>query len=128
MLWVLVLWIGVSLALALSGSMLLGQLAAVSGAVVFGLVVNAAIGGTIPRALVPGLTSLFAGLLVCGYFYAELPWTGGMLLALAPSFALLLPRTRTSLSWELLRGMAVTVPVIAAVILAYRASPKLDYY
>jgi len=127
-LWVLMLWIGISLALALSGSMLLGQLAAVSGAVVFGLVVNAAISGTILRAIVPGLTTLFTGLLVCGYFYAELPWTSGMLLALAPLLALLLPGKRTSFRWELLRTLVVTVPVIAAVILAYRASPKLDYY
>lgn len=126
-LWLLVATGGTSIALAMSGSILLGQLAAVLAAVVFGLASAAVIGTPTEPAIVPGLATLYIGLVACGYFYAELPWSSAVLLAIAPSTSFLI-RGRESTKHDLLRAAIAVVPVVAAVALAFKNSPPIDYY
>lgn len=118
--------LGAGVALLLSGSIVLGQ---------FGLVLTAAaLGATLPgsRPLSPSSASLaaFAGifspLLVSGYFYAELP-AGSALLLWATGPLVLICRATISARILALRIGAVLVCVVVAVVLAFRASPPLDY-
>lgn len=127
LLWLLAIGGGTSVALAISGSMLLGQLAAVLAAAVFGLIVASVAGAITERAIVPGIAAVFSGLIACGYFYAELPWTSALLLVVAPVLSLVV-RGETTTRREILRAIVVAVPVGAAVALAFRASPPVDYY
>jgi hypothetical protein len=127
LLWFLVIAAGVSVALAISGSMMLGQLAAVLSAVVFALIAAAAFGAHTERAVVPALAAIFIGLIACGYFYAELPWSSALLLVISPAMSLI-DRAEASVRRELLRAATVAVPVAGAVALAFRASPPVDYY
>jgi hypothetical protein len=121
---------GTSVALMLSGSMLLGQ---------FGMALAAALGGSVAvcwffpdlpfaRGAVPVLTALLASLWLSGYFYADLPAFSALLLFLA-SGAALLPVGGGMSPWKgaLLRAGIVLVPVGIAVVVAVRASPPLDY-
>jgi hypothetical protein len=127
LLWLLVAAAGASLALALSGSMLLGQLAAVLAAVVCGVIGASVAGACAERAIVPGVATLFVGLITCGYFYAELPWSSTLLLAISPGLAMIVRGVGT-VRTDLLRAVIVAVTVGAAVMLALRASPPIDYY
>lgn len=127
LLWLLVIGSGASVALAISGSMLLGQLAAVFAAVVVGLIVASAAGAITERAIVPGIAALFIGLIACGYFYAELPSSSALLLVGAPVLILVI-RGETTTRQEILRAVVVAVPVGVAVALAFRASPPVDYH
>jgi hypothetical protein len=126
LLWLLVICGGTSAALAMSGSMLLGQLAAVLAAVVLGIMVASAAGAPVECAVVPALSTLFIGVVACGYFYAELPWSSALLLVLAPALALL-ALGKPSLRQDLLRAVLVAAPVAAAIVLVFRASPSLEY-
>jgi hypothetical protein len=126
LLWLLVICGGTSAALAMSGSMLLAQLSAVLAAVVFGLSVASAAGVPVECAVVPALSTLFIGLVACGYFYAELPWSSALLLVLA-SAPTLLVLGKTSPRHDLLRAAVVAAPVAVAIWLAFRASPSLEY-
>jgi hypothetical protein len=126
LLWLLVICGGTGAALAMSGSILLGQLAAVLAAVVVGLSVASAAEVPVECAVVPALSTLFIGLVACGYFYAELPWSSALFLVLAPALALLV-LGKASLRLDLLRAGVVAAPVAAAIWLAFRASPSLEY-
>jgi hypothetical protein len=122
----LVILAGTSVALAISGSMMLGQLAAVLSAVIFGLSGASAFGAVGRPAIVPVLATLFIGLIACGYFYAELPMSSAVLLVIAPATSLLL-RDEPSFRRELLRAVIAAFPVAAALVLAFRASPPAEY-
>jgi hypothetical protein len=114
-------------ALMLSGSIFLGQLAAVLGAAVFGSLVFAA--GKVPlgRGIVPVFSLLLGALLVSGYFFADLPLTSAMALALAPAFALIpIGRPGKLLAFGI-RSALVSLPILVALMLAFRASPPLSY-
>jgi hypothetical protein len=127
LLWLLLLVAGLSAALGLSGSLMLAQLAAGLASVVFGLMVASFAGVTTERTVVPALAVIYVGLIASGYFYSELPWTSASLLALPPALILLIPGEPTFRK-DLLRTAVAMVPTIAAVVLAARASPPMDYY
>ena len=82
-----------------------------------------------PSGAAAPLGLVCAGLWLSGFFYAELPATSALLLALAPAVALLPVRTERHSQWRVLayRTTFVTVPVAIAVVLALHASPPLDY-
>lgn len=79
------------------------------------------------HGIAPAVSVLLGLLLVSGYFFAELPGPSAILLAGAPILALI-PTGRLS-AWPsaALRIVLVSLPVVAGVILALRASPPLDY-
>jgi hypothetical protein len=113
LLWMLMICGGTSAVLAMSGSMLLGQLAAVLAAVITGLTVASACGACAESAVIPGFSTLLIGLVACGYFYA-------------PALALFV-RGKEPLRQDLLRAAVVAVPVAVAIMLAFRASPSFEY-
>jgi hypothetical protein len=114
-------------ALMLSGSMLLGQFAAVLGAAVFGSLVLTARKVALGRGIVPVFSLLMGTLLVSGYSFAELPPTSAVLLAFAPVLALIPIGTPRKVLAFGIRSAFVSVPVVAALILAFRSSPPLTY-
>ena len=114
-------------ALMLSGSMLLGQFAAVLAAAVFGTLVLAVGKVAMGRGIVPVFSLLLGTLLVSGYFFAELPAASAVLLAFAPVLALGSISITNKLLAFGVRAALVSVPVIAALVLAFRSSPPLDY-
>ena len=123
----LVVGAGISGALMLSGSFLLGQFGAVFAGAIFAALVfslrwPAGIEGSAPVFAV-----LLGVLLVSGYFFADLPGPSAVLLAGAPVLALI-PTGRVS-GWlsAALRIILVSLSVAAAVIFAFRASPPLYY-
>lgn len=114
-------------ALMLSGSMLLGQFAAVLGGAVFGSLVLAARKIALGRGIVPLFSLLLGALLISGYFFAELPVASAMLLAFSPVLALV-PMNMSSKFLALgMRAMLVSAPIVVALFLAFRSSPPLDY-
>ena len=126
-----VLCAGVCLALILSGSLLLGQLACILTAIAsagFLLIIAVRVhfhptGAAAPFSLV------CAGLLLSGFFYAELPRASALLLALAPAIAFLPVGKKTQSQARVLiyRLAFVALPVAIAVVLALHASAPLDY-
>lgn len=114
-------------ALMLSGSMLLGQFAAVLGAAVFGSLVFTARKVALGRGIVPVFSLLLGALLVSGYFFAELPVASAMLLAFAPVLAVIPIGMPSKILAFGIRAALVSVPVIVALVLAFRSSPPLDY-
>jgi hypothetical protein len=123
----LVVSAGTSGALMLSGSFLLGQFGAVFagaifGALVFSLRCPAGMEGIAP------LFAVFLGvLLLSGYFFADLPGLSAVLLAGAPVLALMPTGGLTGLPSAALRIILVSLPVAAALVFAFRASPPLYY-
>jgi hypothetical protein len=123
---------GTGVALMLSGSMLLGQLAMVLAAalgaiVAVALLLPKAVEG---RGVVPVAVALLASLWLSGYFYSDLPLASALLLAAASFPALVLISLSEKIpSWKglLLRAGIVSIPVAISVFLAFRASPPLDY-
>jgi hypothetical protein len=113
--------------LMLSGSMLLGQFAAVLAAAVFGSLVFTIRRVNLGRGIVPVFSVLVGALLVSGYFFAELPANSAALIAFAPALALIPIRMPSKLVAFGIRAALVSVPVIVALVLAFRASPPLDY-
>lgn len=114
-------------ALMLSGSMLLGQFAAALGAAVFGSLVFTARKVALGRGIVPVFSLLMGTLLVSAYFFAELPLTSAVLLAFAPVLALTpVGLTGNHLAFGI-RSAFVSIPIVAALVLAFRASPPLSY-
>ena len=71
-------------------------------------------------------------LLLCGYFYSELPAASALLLAASPLAAVAVPRARYAnrgaLSATAVPALAAAAPIVAAVVLAYATSPPLDPY
>ena len=126
-----VLCAGTCVALMLSGSLLLGQLASVLtaiAAICFLLII------AMPALFQPGgavapLSLICAGLWLTGFFYADLPAASAVLLAIAPALALLPGGGKNHSRWLELacRTGLVAIPVVVAVVLAFRASPPLDY-
>jgi hypothetical protein len=119
------------IALILSGSLLLGQLACILSAIAATcfLLIIAVTAPFHPGGAAAPLSLVCAGLWLSGFFYAELPAASALLLALAPAIALL-PVGKESYSQSRVlayRIAFVAVPVVLAVVLAYHASPPLDY-
>jgi hypothetical protein len=77
----LVICAGTFGSLMLSGSMLLGQFAAVLGAVVFGCLVLTTRRVALGRGIVPVFSLLLVTLLLSGYFFAELPAVSAALMS-----------------------------------------------
>jgi len=114
-------------ALMLSGSMLLGQFASVLAAAVFGSLLFAVRKVPLGHGVIPVFCLLLGALLVSGYFFASLPPVSGVLLAFAPVLALA-PIGKPSRLLALgVRTALVSVPVIIALVVAFRSSPPLDY-
>ena len=120
---------GTCIALMLSGSLLLGQLACILTAIAPTCLIVALAGPFHPSGAAAPLSLVCAGLWLSGFFYAELSAASALLLALAPAMALLPlgkeshPRSRVLAC----RIVFVAVPVAIAVVLALHASPPLDY-
>ena len=123
---------GTGAALMLSGSMLLGQFAMILAAAL-GAILAAAF--LLPRAVegrgvVPVAVALLASLWLSGYFYSELPLASALLLAAASLPALFMISLSERLSsWRavVMRAGIVIIPVAISVLLAFLASPSLDY-
>jgi hypothetical protein len=113
--------------LMLSGSMLLGQFAAVLAAAVFGSLVFTICRVNLSRGIVPVFSLLAGTLLVSGYFFAELPASSAALIAFAPALALLPINMPSNLVAFGIRAALVSVPAIVALVLAFRSSPPLSY-
>lgn len=118
---------GTSGALMLSGSMLLAHYAAVLAGAVCGSLVFSARNVALGRGIVPLLSLLLGTLLISGYFFAELPAAAAGLLAFAPVFALIPIGLRSKTFALLVRATMVSIPILLALVLAFRSSPPLDY-
>ena len=114
-------------ALMLSGSILLAQLATVLGAAIFGTLVLTIRRLAPGNGMAPVFSLLLGALLISGYFFASLPATSGALLIVAPVLALVPAGKPAIFRAFVVRAALVLVPVVVAVILAFRASPPLDY-
>lgn len=112
-------------ALMLSSSILLGQLAAILGAALFGSLVFTMRKVDLGRGIVPLFSLLLSALVISGYFFAELPITSALLLAFAPVAALIPIGLPGKLLTSVLRMALVSVPVGIAVLWAFRSSPSL---
>ena len=112
--------------LMLSGSMLLGQFAAVLAGAVFGTLVFPLRGVNLGREIAPVFSLLLVALLLSGYFFAELPATSAALLAFAPVLALIPLRMQRRLAFPV-RAALVFLPILVALVLAFRSSPPLIY-
>lgn len=122
---------GTSVALMVSGSMRLGQLALIfATAVAVSWLVACPIPSlSLRRGAVPIVIVLLPGFWLSGYFYAELPAVSALMLAFSPVLALV-PFDNFPLSrkWaSCLPTGLVLVAVAAAVGIAIRASPPLDH-
>lgn len=121
---------GTGLALMLSGSMLLGQLAlvlaAAGGAIVaVGLFLPNAVNG---RGIAPVAGAVLSGLWLIGYFFSELPPASALLLAGSSIPALMLvlfDESGNPRRGLLLRAIVAAVPAALAVFLTWRASPSM---
>jgi hypothetical protein len=118
---------GAAIALMLSGSLLLGQLAAVLTAAVFGSVILGFRHVTIGKGVTPVVATLFSALVVSGYFFAELPAQSALLLAVAPALTLVRTGNLPGLWAVAVRAGLVAAVVLIAVITAFLASPPLEY-
>jgi hypothetical protein len=125
---------GAAVALALSGSLLLGQLA---GALAVGVAAAVPVAWRRPapilsRGAIGVFVVVLAGLWTAGVHYADLPLHAGLLIAGAPALLALgqLPPVRRLKGWQsaLVRAGAVLLPVALAVALAAQASPPLGMY
>jgi hypothetical protein len=124
-----VLCAGTCVALMLSGSLLLGQLACILTAITATclLLIIAVTAPSRPSGAAVPLGLVCAGLWLSGFFYAELPAPSAMLFAIAPALALVPVAKESHPRW---RGLAcrtafVAVPVVLAVVIAFRLSPPL---
>jgi len=79
------------------------------------------------EGIAPVFALLSGALLVSGYFFANLPGPSAVLLATAPALALIPTGRLSGLPGAALRIILVSLPVAAAVIFAFRASPPLYY-
>jgi hypothetical protein len=113
-------------ALMLSGSILLGQFAAVLGAAVLGSLVFTVGKIALGQGMVPVFSLLIGALLVCGYFFADLPLTSAIMLALAPALALVPIGKPGKLLAFGIRFAFVSIPILVALVVAFRASPPLS--
>ncbi|HEX7516733.1 MAG TPA: hypothetical protein VF345_05545 [Chthoniobacterales bacterium] len=117
---------GTSGGLMLSGSMLLGQFAVILAAAVLGTLVFTIRKVNLGRGIAPVFSLLLVALLLSGYFFAELPATSAVLMAFAPVLALI-PIRMLALPAFGVRAVLVSVPILVALVLAFRSSPPLSY-
>jgi hypothetical protein len=126
--------VGAALALALSGSLALGQLAgSLAAALGAAWVVSLLPGGqAVPGAGIAVPALVLGGLVLSGRFYSELPASSALLLAAAPGAALGLPPrpagARGGTVHALVPGLLALVPAAAAVAWAWWTSPPLEPY
>lgn len=113
-------------ALMLSGSMLLGQFAAVLAAAILGTLVFTIRGVSLGRGIVPVFSLLLVALLLSGYFFAELPAISAALIAFAPVLALIPIGIPSKLLAFGVRAALVSVPILVALVLAFRSSPAFE--
>ncbi len=119
---------GTAVALALSGSLALGELAgsaaaAAGGGLAASLFVT---GRAIGRDSVLVVVALSSGLLLCGTFYSELPRLSAVLLFLAPLASRVVPagvHARSRLRGAVAAATAVGLVVAVGAALAFAASP-----
>jgi len=129
-----VVCVGGAIALAASGSLLLGLLGGALAAACGGAAFTAALatGHGFERRSAIAPTVILAGLLAIGYFYSELPAASAALLAIAPLATKAVPRSlvnrRGAWTGALLHGAAAALPVALALGLALAASPPLEPY
>jgi hypothetical protein len=125
-----ILCAGSCIALTLSGSLLLGQLAGVLTAITatYSLLIIAMPAPFHPSGAAAPLSLICAGLWLSGFFYAELPAASAVLLAMAPALAFLPGGGKSHSPWLELacRTGFVAVPVVVAVVLAFHASPPFE--
>jgi hypothetical protein len=117
---------GTFVALMISGSIFLGQCAAVLGAAVAGGSVLFAKDIAAARSTMPLFSLLLVTLLVSGYFFAELPPVTASLIMVAPLFGLIPIRMPGAFLSAGIRIILVAVPIIVALFLAFRASPPFS--
>jgi len=114
---------GTAGALMLSGSLLLGQFAAVLSAATIGSLVLALRGRIDVDGTALVFSLLLVALLACGYFFAELPALSAVLLATAPAGALI-PVGIFAPRWAAVaRVVVVAATVSGAMLAAFRSSP-----
>jgi hypothetical protein len=114
-------------ALSLSGSLLLSQFVVVLGSAVLGsALVRMARHLSGGDGVTPVFSLLLIGILASGYFFAELPATSAVLIAFAPSLALV-PISKPAPFAFFLRISLVSLPIVVALLLAFHSSPPLDY-
>ena len=118
---------GTAIALMLSGSILLGQLAAVLAATTFGSVIPGFRQIAVGKGIAPVFATLLFALVASGYFFAELPAASALLLAVAPTLALVRTGKLPVLWATAVRAGLVAAAVAIALITAYLASPPLEY-
>jgi len=122
---------GITVTLALSGSLALGQIAGSAAAAATGGLGATLLPGRRPfgRESVLVLVTIAAGLLLCGLFYADLPRASALLLAVAPLAAGAIPRAireRSTLGGALAVVAVVGLVVGAAAGIAFASSPPFD--
>ncbi|MES2598514.1 MAG: hypothetical protein V4662_24475 [Verrucomicrobiota bacterium] len=115
---------GTAGALMLSGSLLLGQFAAVLSAAVLGTLVLASRDRTAFEGAATVFSLLEGALLACGYFFAELPALSVLLLATAPAVALIANRVSAPSRSVAARACLVLAPTVCAVLAAFFTSPN----
>lgn len=118
---------GTSLALSLSGSLLLGQYAGVLGAALTGTLIL--LWKNSESRVFPSFvfSLLFVALIISGYYFSNLPLESALLLGISP--ALTLAPLPLSIPWQLLsvRILFMVIPITLALFLAFKASPPLTY-
>ena len=135
----LCLWVwtaGIAGSLALTGSLRYGELAGVLAATMGAGIVAAFLNSNISfaRGAVPVLAPLAIGLVICGYFYSELPISSAPILALSPMILWVgeskFATGRRPWIGALMRAGLIALPVGIALILAAwpmlfpKSSPK----
>ena len=118
---------GAAVALMLSGSILLGQLAAIFAAAVFGSVIPGLRRVAIGKGIAPVFATLLSALLASGCFFADLPAQSALLLAVAPALGLVRTGKLPALWAVAVRAGLVAAAVLIALVTAFLASPPLDY-
>ena len=123
----LIVCAGTAGALSLSGSLLLGQFAAVLAGSVLGGSVATVRGVVAPDGFIAVSSLLLGALILSGYFFAELPAVSAALLALGPALAIIPGGMTHPYKRIIFRGALASGPVFAALVVAFRSSPSLDY-
>src|SRR4051812_36513525 len=118
-----------SAALMLSGSLLLGQLAFALAAATATSFLFGFRGLSFRQGFAPVFFLLLASLWLSGYFYAELPALSVVFFVVAMLVMFVWPRPVAPQEWKALtfRAALLAVPAAIAVVVAFRASPSLDY-
>lgn len=128
----LVVAASISVALVLSGSLVLGKLAGgLTAAIAAAWVLSCRLPDrSMGRGGVPVLVATFAALLIEGHVYSGLPASSAYLLATAPvaAWAGFIGPSRRLAPWQaaLLSAVATLVPAAVAIGLAYAAAPSYE--